>query len=63
MLNGAAISWRSKRQPTIALSTTAEEFISASAIVKEVIYQILSLQIPWQSCLPSDGPDSSVCRQ
>ena len=38
MLNGAAISWRSKRQPTIALSTAEAEFISASAMVQEVIY-------------------------
>jgi hypothetical protein len=38
MLNGAAISWRSKRQPTIALSTAEAEFISASALVQEVIY-------------------------
>ncbi len=38
MLNGAAISWRSKRQSTIALSTAEEKFISASAMVQEVIY-------------------------
>ena len=38
MLNGAAISWRSKRQPTVALSSAEAEFISASAIVQEVIY-------------------------
>ena len=38
MLNGAAISWRSKRQPVVALSTAEAEFISASAMVQEVIY-------------------------
>ncbi len=38
MLNGAAISWRSKRQPTVALSSAEAEFISASAMVQEVIY-------------------------
>ena len=38
MLNGAAISWRSKRQTTVALSTAEAEFISASAMVQEVIY-------------------------
>jgi hypothetical protein len=38
MLNGAAISWRSKRQPTVALSTAEAEYISASAMVQEVIY-------------------------
>ena len=38
MLNGAAISWRSKRQTTVALSTAEAEYISASAMVQEVIY-------------------------
>jgi len=38
MLNGAAISWRSKRQTTVALSSAEAEFISASAMVQEVIY-------------------------
>ena len=38
MLNGAAISWRSKRQPTVALSSAEAEFISASAMVQEVIF-------------------------
>ena len=38
MLNGNAISWRSKRQPTVALSSAEAEFISASAMVQEVIY-------------------------
>jgi hypothetical protein len=41
MLNGSAISWCSKRQPTIALSTAEAEFIImifASAMVQEVIY-------------------------
>ena len=38
MLNGAAISWCSKRQPSMALSSADAEFISASAMVQEVIY-------------------------
>lgn len=38
MLNGAVISWRSKRQPVVALSVSEAEFISASAMVQEVIY-------------------------
>ncbi len=38
MLNGAAISWRSKRQPTVALSSAEVEFISASSMVQEVIF-------------------------
>ena len=38
MLNGAAISWRSKRQPTVALSSAEAEFISAAAMVQEMIF-------------------------
>ena len=41
MLNGAAIPWRSKQQPTLALSSAEAEFFSASALVQvlqEVIY-------------------------
>ncbi len=41
MLNGAAISWRSKRQPTIALSSAETEFISASSMAREVIFHRL----------------------
>jgi hypothetical protein len=38
MLNGAAVSWKSKRQPIVALSTADAEFIAASSMVQEVIY-------------------------
>ena len=38
MLNGAAISWRTKQQPTVALSSAEAEFVSASAMVLKVIY-------------------------
>jgi hypothetical protein len=38
MLNGAAVSWKSKRQPVVALSTAEAEFIAASSVVQEVIY-------------------------
>jgi len=38
ILNGAAISWKSKRQPIVALSTAEAEYISASSMVQEVIY-------------------------
>ena len=38
MLNGAAVSWRSKRQTTVALSTAEAEFVAASSLVQEVIY-------------------------
>ena len=33
MLNGAAISWKSKRQSVVALSTAEAEFIAASSMI------------------------------
>ena len=38
MLNGAAISWKSKRQTVVALSSAEAEFVAASSLVQEVIY-------------------------
>jgi len=38
MLNGAAITWKSKRQSIVALSTAEAEFVAASSMVQEVIY-------------------------
>lgn len=37
MLNNGAISWNSKRQPTIALSTTEAEYMATSQSAKEAI--------------------------
>jgi hypothetical protein len=38
MLGNGAISWNSKRQPTIALSTTEVEYMAASQGIKEAIW-------------------------
>jgi hypothetical protein len=38
MLNGAAISWKSKRQSVVALSTAEAEFVAASSMVQVVIF-------------------------
>ena len=38
MLNGVAISWRSKRQATVSLSSAESEFIVASQCGQEVVY-------------------------
>ena len=38
LLNGAAISWKSKRQSIIALSSAEAEFVAASSLVQEIVY-------------------------
>ena len=38
MLNGAAVSWRSKRQATVALSTTEAEYMALCSAVQEAVY-------------------------
>ena len=42
-LGGAAVSWASKLQPTVALSSTEAEYMSACAAVQEAIYLRLLL--------------------
>jgi hypothetical protein len=63
ILNGAAVSWRSKRQPVVALSVSEAEFISASAMVQEVIYlrKLLSnLGFPQEAPTPVFA-DNTTC--
>jgi hypothetical protein len=38
IMNGAAITWQSKRQATVAASTTEAEYISAASAVKESLW-------------------------
>jgi hypothetical protein len=63
MLNGAAISWRSKRQSVHALSSAEAEFIAASSVVQEVIFlrRLLSeLGFPQQTSTPIFA-DNETC--
>jgi hypothetical protein len=38
IMNGAAITWQSKRQPTVAASTTEAEYMVAASAVKEGLW-------------------------
>ena len=38
MLNGGAISWASRKQPTVALSSTEAEYIALTQAVKEILW-------------------------
>ena len=44
LINGAPVSWQSKRQPTVALSSTEAEYMAATQATKEAIWlrQLLS---------------------
>jgi hypothetical protein len=38
LLNGAAVSWKSKRQRTVALSTAEAEYVALSETAREVLF-------------------------
>jgi len=38
LINGGAVSWSSKKQPLIALSTTEAEYIAAAHLTKEALW-------------------------
>ena len=38
MLNGAAVAWKSKRQPLVTMSTAEAKYIAESSMVQELIY-------------------------
>jgi hypothetical protein len=42
ILNGTAVSWKSKKQGAVATSTSEAEFVSASKAVDEIV---------WASCI------------
>ena len=38
LINGGEVSWSSKRQPIVALSTTEAEYVATAHLVKEVLW-------------------------
>ena len=38
MMSGAAITWSSKKQPVVALSTTEAEYVALSAATQEAVW-------------------------
>ena len=47
MLNGGAISWKSKRQGTVSLSSAESEYIAASKCSHEVTHDVPPRDLAW----------------
>jgi len=63
MLNGAVVSWKSKRQNVVALSSAEAEFMAASSLVQEVVYirkLLTNLGFP-QEPATEIGEDNRTC--
>ena len=62
MLNGGAISWSSKRQSVVALSTAEAELVSATAATQEAVHlQILLAEIGFKQDTTTIFEDNQPC--
>jgi hypothetical protein len=64
MLNGGAISWSSRLQPTVAASTVEAEYMAAAGAVKEALWirklmRILDLEA---ECVPIHGDNQGTLK-
>lgn len=76
IFQGGSICWNSKRQPTVALSTTEAEYMSLSACTQEAVWlkqlqeqfwpnlkkQAIIVYCDNQSCIKLSGSDGYHCR-
>jgi hypothetical protein len=63
LFDGAAISWKLKRQNVVALSLAEAEFMAASSLLQEVIYirRLLDRLGFLQNDPTPNGEDNSTC--
>ena len=60
MLSGGAISWSTRLQPTVAMSSTEAEYMAACATVQEAVYlrtllSSISVQVPGPTTIYEDN--------
>ena len=63
MMNGGAISWSSRKQPTVAISTTEAEYMAAAGAVKEGLWLrklALDLGIPVECLVINSDNQASI---
>jgi hypothetical protein len=64
IVNGGAVSWASKRQPTVAASTTEAEYMAAAFAAKECLWLrklFVELGIP-SACIEIKGDNQSALK-
>ncbi|MFN8995785.1 MAG: Ty1/Copia family ribonuclease HI [Pseudomonadota bacterium] len=69
VINGTSVSWKSQRQPTVAMSSTEAEYMALFAVTQEVIWlrrllkQVKSSSSSQASGLPRQQTHYPTCKQ